>query len=120
MNELSALVTGVVISLTLSSATVFAIQRPLQRLLEAVCPLQFTAVFWTRTAVTLLYLLPLWVVLMFGLPGPNQLEYTSFSEIARRSLAAGCFALVAILFLTGLRLSSVRPPSAYDYPPPVR
>ena len=35
-------------------------------------------------------------------------------------LAAGSFALVSIVIATGLRLSSLRAPSAYDYPPPVR
>ncbi len=120
MNELTALTTVVAISVLLSSATVFAIYAPLQRLLEAVCPLQFTAAFWTRAAVTVLYLLPLWVVLVFGLPDLARLEYSSASEIARGALAAASFALVAIVIATGLRLSSLRPPGAYDYPPPVR
>ena len=46
----------------------FAIYQPLHKLLEAICPLGFTAEFWTRAAVTVIYLLPLWVVLVFGLP----------------------------------------------------
>ena len=116
MDELISLTIGIAISLALSTATVVAVRQPLQTLLEAVCPLQITAAFWTRTAVTLLYLLPLWVVLVFGLPGVNQLEYASASEIARRSLAAGCFALVTILVVTGLRLSNLRPTTALDYP----
>jgi hypothetical protein len=120
MNALPALITGVAISVALSSATVFAIQRPLQRLLEAVCPLQSTAEFWTRAAITVLYLLPLFVVLVFGMPDLEHLEYSSASELARRALAAGSFALVSIVIATGLRLSSLRPPSSYDYPPPVR
>ena len=68
MNETSALITVIVISIALSSVTVFAIYHPLHKLLEAVCPLGFTAEFWTRAAVTVIYLLPLWVVLVFGLP----------------------------------------------------
>ena len=118
MNETTALLIGVAISVALSTATVAAIRRPLQRLLEAVCPLQFTAVFWTRAAITVLYLLPLWVVLVFGLPGTDQLGYSSGGEVARRALAAGSFALVAIVIATGLRLSGLRAPSTYDYPPP--
>jgi len=40
MNEISALITVVAISLVLSTATVLAIHDPLHKLLEAVCPLE--------------------------------------------------------------------------------
>jgi hypothetical protein len=110
MNELSVLVTVIAISIVLSSGTVFAIYHPLRRLLEAVCPLGFTAEFWTRAAVTVIYLLPLWVVLVFGLPDLQRLDYISMGEIARRALAATSFALVGIVIATGLRLSGLRPP----------
>lgn len=120
MNAYTALFTVIAISVLLSSGTVFAIYQPLRRLLEAVCPLGFTAEFWTRAAVTVIYLLPLWVVLVFGLPDLQRLEYLAAGEIARRALAAVSFSLVAIVIATGLRLSSLRAPTAYDYPPPVR
>ena len=114
MNETSALFTVVAISVLLSSITVFAIYQPLRRLLEAVCPLGFTAEFWTRAAVTVIYLLPLWVVLTFGLPDLNRVEFYSAGEIARRALAATSFALVTIVIATGLRLSGLRGPSGFD------
>lgn len=121
MNQLPALFTVIAISLALSSATVYAIYCPLLRLLEAICPLQHTAKFWTRAAVTVLYLLPLWVVLVFGMRDLAGVEHIPASEIARRALAASSFALVAIVIATGLRLSTVRPPHKLDYaPPPVR
>jgi hypothetical protein len=120
MNETSALLTVIAISLALSSATVFAIYQPLHRLLEAVCPLGFTAEFWTRAAVTVIYLLPLWVVLVFGLPDLKHLDFVSAGEIARRALAAASFALVGIVVATGARLSALSPPTNYREPPPVR
>ena len=120
MNELTALITVIAISLLLSSATIYAIYSPLHRLLEAVCPLKITATFWTRAAVTVLYLLPLWVVLVMGLPDHSRLEFSSASEVARRGLAAACFTLVVIVIAAGVRLSSVRPPSSFDYPPASR
>jgi hypothetical protein len=119
MNESFALITAIVISIALSSGTVFAIYHPLRKLLEAVCPLGYTAEFWTRAAVTVIYLLPLWVVLVFGLPDLDRLDYISAGEIARRALAAASFALVDIVIATGLRLSSLPAPSNHDYPPPV-
>ena len=114
MNQTSALFTVVAISVLLSSITVFAIYQPLNRLLEAVCPLGFTAEFWSRAAVTVIYLLPLWMVLTFGLPDLNRVEFYSAGEVARRGLAATSFALVAIVIATGLRLSSLRAPSGFD------
>ena len=113
MNESFALTTVIVISIALSSGTVFAIYHPLHKLLEAVCPLGFTAEFWTRAAVTVLYLLPLWVVLVFGLPDLSRLDFVSGGEIARRALSAASFALVGIVIATGLRLSNLRAPSEY-------
>jgi hypothetical protein len=112
MSEIAALTTVIAISLVLSSATVFAIYQPLRNLLEAVCPLGFTAEFWTRAAVTVLYLLPLWVVLVFGVPDTQQLHFVTAGEIMRRALAATSFALVAIVIATGLRLSALRAPTA--------
>jgi hypothetical protein len=120
MNEITALVIVVLIALLLSTATVVAIYAPLRRLLDAICPLGSTAEFWTRAAVTVLYLMPLWVVLVFGLPDLGRVEFVSAGEIMRRALAASSFALVTIVIATGLRLSSLRPPSKFDYPPPVR
>jgi hypothetical protein len=120
MNAYTALFTVIAISVLLSSGTVFAIYRPLHKLLEAVCPLGFTAEFWTRAAVTVIYLLPLWVVLVFGLPDLQRLEFVATGEIARRALAAASFSLVGIVIAAGLRLSTLRAPTAYDYPPPVR
>ena len=120
MNEMIALGTAIAISLTLSSATVFAIHTPLRRLLEAVCPAGFTSVFWMRAAVIVIYLLPLFVVLVFGVPNLQRVEYVTPGEVTRRAFAATSFALVLIVVAIGLRLSSLRPPSTYDYPPPVR
>jgi hypothetical protein len=116
MNETSALITVIAISIALSSATVFAIYQPLHKLLEAVCPLGFTAEFWTRAVVTVIYLLPLWVVLVFGLPDLNRLDHVSAGEIARRALAAASFALVGIVVATGIRLSGLSAPTNYDRP----
>lgn len=120
MNETSALITVVAISVALSTATVLTIQAPLRRLLEAVCPLGFTAEFWTRAAITVFYLFPLWVVLVFGVPDYSRVDLLSGGDVARRALAAASFAIVGIVIATGLRLANLRAPSPLDYPPPVR
>jgi type VI protein secretion system component VasK len=120
MNETSAMITIVTISVAMSTATVVTIHAPLRRLLEAICPLGFTAAFWTRAAITVLYLLPLWVVLVFGVPDFSRVDLISGGDVARRALAAASFALVGIVIATGFRLANLRAPSTRDYPPPVR
>ena len=52
MNEFTALVTVIAISLVPQQRHGVRDLPPLRRLLEAVCPLGFTAEFWTRAAVT--------------------------------------------------------------------
>jgi hypothetical protein len=115
MPDFFALLLATSISLLLSTATVFAIQAPLRALLAAICPLGFTAEFWTRAAITLLYLMPLWVVLVFGMPNLDSDHWITASEIARRALASSSFALFAIVIATGLRLAAIRP--AGDFGP---
>jgi hypothetical protein len=105
MSDFFPLLIALIISIALSTSTVFALHRPLRKLLEAACSLGTTVDFWTRAAVTVIYLLPLWVVLVFGMPDLERANYVHPGEIARRSLASASFALVAIIVATGLRLS---------------
>ena len=114
MIELAVVAAAITISLLLSSGTVYAIRKPLHTLLEAICPLGLTAEFWTRAAVAVIYLLPLWVVLVFGLPDLERTDYFTAGEIARRALAAASFALVGIVVAMGLRLAGLRVPANYD------
>ena len=113
MSEFFPLITALAITLALSSATVFAICQPLRKLLEAICPVGVTVDFWTRAAVTVIYLLPLWVVLVFGMPDFERGDYVAPGEIARRALAAASFALVGIVVATGFKLAGV--PAASNY-----
>jgi hypothetical protein len=121
MNETTAVVTVVIISLALSSATVCSIQSPLRRLLESICPIGTTAEFWTRAAIVLLFLFPLWAVLVIGLPDLEIVGSYSAGEIVRRGLAWSSLALVAIIVASGLRLNSPRSrePVRTDYLGPV-
>jgi hypothetical protein len=112
MNETSAVITVVAISVALSSATVYSIQAPLRRLLESICPIGTTAEFWTRAAMVLLFLFPLWAVLVIGLPDLEIVGSYSGGEIARRGLAWSSLALVVIVVATGLRLNATRPVEA--------
>ena len=115
MDPLIALITAVGIVLVASTATVLAIYQPLRRQLTAVCPVQSTAEFWMRAAVAVFYLVPLFVVLVFGLPDGST-SLIDPAQLVRRTLAAAAFALASIVITVALRLASTRPASKFDYP----
>jgi hypothetical protein len=107
MEQLVALATAITVALGSSTLTVAAIHGPLRRQLVAACPVDSTAAFWMRAAVAVLYLVPLFVVLVFGLPD-FTLHAQAAAEVMRRTIAAAAFALAAIVIGIGLRLSSLR------------
>jgi quinol-cytochrome oxidoreductase complex cytochrome b subunit len=109
MTPLTILVTGIAVALAASTLTVIAIREPLHRQLDALCATGASATYWTRTAVTVLYLLPLFVVLVFGLPDLTRVDVTA-AEVARRTIAAAAFALASIVSVMGLRIAGQRPP----------
>ena len=115
MTPFSTLVTAVGIALLASSLTVFAILGPLRQQLDASCPSGTTASYWTRTAVMALYLLPLFVVLVFGVPDLSDAHFTP-AEIARRTIAAAAFSLAVIVIGMALRLAGKQT----ALPPPPR
>lgn len=119
MTPLEALLTAITITLAASTITVVAIHRPMRRQLLASCVVDTTAAFWMRSAIAVIYLLPLFMVVAFGVPVLGAQEFTA-AEIVRRTLAACAFTLVTIVIALGFRLASLEPASARDYPPPVR
>jgi hypothetical protein len=108
MSPISTLATAIVVALVASSLTVITIREPLRRQLDALCASGASATYWTRTAVAVLYLLPLFVVLTFGLPDLTRAEVTA-AEVARRTIAAAAFALATIVTGMGLRIAGQRP-----------
>ena len=119
MSGLSVLFTAIGIVLLFSTITVVAIHGPLRRQLGALCPVETTAAFWMRSAVTLIYLLPLFVVLGIGVPRLTQLEFTA-AEVVRRMITTTSFTLALIVIGIALRLSLQGRPGKFDDYPPVR
>jgi hypothetical protein len=109
MTAFTTLSIGIGVAFVASTLTVFAIHEPLRRQLEALCANGTSALYWTRTAVAVLYLLPLFVVLVFGVPDLTRLDATP-AEVARRTIAAAAFALATIVTAMGLRIAGQRPP----------
>lgn len=116
MTPLMTLLAAVGIVLVASTLTVFAIYHPLRRQLATLCPVDATAEFWMRSVVALIYLLPIFVVLTFGLPRLTADAFT-VAEVVRRTVAATAFTLAAVVSGIALRLASLRPGHRLDYPP---
>jgi hypothetical protein len=114
-----ALLTAVGIVLAASTLIVLALYRPLRQQLATHCHVDTTAAFWMRSMVALLYLLPLFAVLVFGLPKLTYEEYTT-AEVLRRALATAVSTLALFVIAIGLRLSISELPSKFDSPPHVR
>jgi hypothetical protein len=103
MNSTMAFLPTIAVAAALSTAAVMTLRKPLHALLLAICPADTTAEFWTRGAVALFYLVPLWTTLLFGV------RYTSERAdpigVARDALVWGSFALIVMLVALGLRLA---------------
>jgi ABC-type sulfate transport system permease subunit len=120
MSGMTFLLTAIGIVLAFSTVTIVAIHGPLRRQLRALCPVDTTAAFWMRSAVALIYLVPMSVVLGFGLPELTRLEFTA-AEALRRTITTTTFTLALIVTGIALRLAMVGRPSKFDdYPRPVR
>jgi hypothetical protein len=115
MTGLMSLGIAVAIVLVTSTLTVALIHGPLRRQLGTLCPVDTTAAFWMRSAVALIYLLPMFMVMSFGLPQLHAEEYTA-AEIVRKTLSKTTMTLAVIIAAIGLRLSIVSPPGKFDYP----
>jgi hypothetical protein len=108
MSSLQAISIAVAISLTVSTILVIAVMHPLRALLRRACPGPEGENFWTRFTVLMLYLSPLLVALVFGLPYPNALAAFDAGQIAQKVLSAALFGAFAALGGIGLRMSTLQ------------
>jgi hypothetical protein len=72
MTSLQALTLATVVSLVLSTVLSLVIYRPLRAVLFKVCAGEEAVQFWLRFSVTMLFLSPLFVSIVFGLPSAPQ------------------------------------------------
>ena len=99
------------ISLALSTATCGILAAPLRALLTQACGDSAGVRFWVRFNVLTLYLCPLVVALLFGLPAQNPASAANATmlDALPRMLSAATFGVAIALAAVGIRLSSLRP-----------
>jgi hypothetical protein len=72
MSSLQSLAVATIISLVLSTVLSAVIFRPLRALLFKICSGEEAVEFWARFTLTMLFLSPLIVSVVFGLPSSTQ------------------------------------------------
>ena len=110
MNALQAMAIAVVISACVSTVLVAGLMPPLRAVLRRVCPGPEGENFWARFTVLMLYLSPLLIALVFGVPYSEALAQLDAGQLAQRVLSSALFGAFAALGGIGLRMSTLRMP----------
>ena len=105
------------ISLALSSIVCGLLASPLRVLIGSLCGNREAVGFWVRFTTLMLFLVPLVVALIFGLPVRYAgMPAPEVSDLVPRLLTTALSGLVIAMAIVGLRLSSVQPAPAGPSP----
>jgi hypothetical protein len=110
MSALQAMTIAIAISVLVSTILVAGLITPLRSVLRRVCPGPEGENFWARFTVLMLYLSPLLIALVFGVPYSTALAELDAGELAQRVLSSALFGAVAALGGIGLRMGTLRTP----------
>jgi hypothetical protein len=107
MTSLQALAACVGISVLVSGILIAAIARPLRAFIERMCPGPEAVGFWSRFTLIMLFLSPLFVSLVFGLPVSTALHGLEVGEIIRRVVTASLVGAFLAMLGIGFWVSSL-------------
>ncbi len=110
METTTALALGIAVSLLLSALLAFVILAPVRAVLERACPTGVGLQFWTRFIVLMLFLGPLTVTLLFGVPTSNIASRLETTDVIVRIATAALIGSLLTLGGIGLRLGTLRAP----------
>jgi hypothetical protein len=110
MSALQAMVIAIAVSVCVSTVLVVGLMTPLRAVLRRVCPGPEGENFWARFTVLMLYLSPLLIALVFGVPYSKDLVQLDAGQLAQRVLSSSLFGAFAALAGIGLRMSTLRMP----------
>src|SRR3989440_9814543 len=116
----SVVLLGLVVSLVLSSVISLVILPPTRALLRRLCPLEDAVAFWTRFTVLMLFLGPLLVTLIFGVPYSELSSKLTATDLIVRVISAALVGSFLTLGGIGLRIGTLRHPVGGSLPPPKR
>jgi len=100
---------GVLVSLVLSAILSLIILPPTRSVLRRLCPADDAVAFWTRFTVLMLFLGPLIVTLIFGVPYSDFSSRLSATDLVVRVVSAALVGAFLTLGGIGLRIGTLRP-----------
>ncbi|NJO13698.1 MAG: hypothetical protein HC872_09800 [Gammaproteobacteria bacterium] len=98
-----------------STILVTGLMSPLRAVLRRLCPGPEGENFWMRFTVLMLYLSPLLVALVFGVPYSTVLETLDAGQLAQRVLSSTLFGAFAALAGIGMRMGTLRMPPVREF-----
>lgn len=101
-----SLIVALVVSLTISSMLAAALVQPLRGLLHQICPAIEGENFWTRFTVVMLFVAPMLIALVFGLPDTFTVDGFSTGQLVKKIIASTLFGAFATLAGIGMKLAS--------------
>lgn len=109
----SVVLFALLVSLVLSSVLSFVILPPTRAVLRRLCPAEESVAFWTRFTVLMLFLGPMSVTLIFGVPYSGDLSgRLTPTDVMVRVITAALIGSFLTLGGIGLRIGTARPPMA--------
>jgi hypothetical protein len=108
MNALQAMAIAIAVSACVSTILVAGLMIPLRAMLRRVCPGPEGENFWARFTVLMLYISPLLIALVFGVPYGEVLTRLDAGQLAQRVLSSALFGAFAALGGIGLRMGTLR------------
>jgi ABC-type transport system involved in cytochrome c biogenesis permease subunit len=107
---------GVLVSLVLSAILSLIILPPTRSVLRRLCPADDAVAFWTRFTVLMLFLGPLIVTLIFGVPYSDFSSRLSATDLVVRVVSAALVGAFLTLGGIGLRIGTLRPAVVFTSP----
>jgi hypothetical protein len=119
MNSLNALLLALGISLAVGTLLAAAMLMPLNGLLRTYCAAEESVRFWSRFSLVMLFLSPLFVSLVWGLPTADVVAKTDPGALVQRLISANLVGAFLAMLGMGVWVSSVVPrsPAATAVPP---
>jgi hypothetical protein len=108
---------GLLVSLALSTILSLVILPPARSVLRRLCPAEDAVAFWTRFTVLMLFLGPLIVTLIFGVPYSDFSSKLTATDLVIRVVSAALVGSFLTLGGIGLRIGTLRP-NVLVAPPP--
>jgi hypothetical protein len=106
---LQLLIVALIISLAVSSTLSIALVTPLHAVLRQICPAIEGENFWARFTLVMLFVGPMLVALIFGVPDAYSLDGFNVGQLVRKVISATLFGAFATVAGIGWTLASFAP-----------